>query len=330
MYRTGKKFSKPSLSRVINGDVILSEKPEKQPRIRLDHILVKQYPKYNRNTLQTFIKLGFVLVDGQPALKPNTPLTENSKIQLILPETLTDPKVKQQTAAKIKPPVIYEDENVLVINKPAGLLSMTKGNYCLEPTLEDFGLLVHRLDRDTSGVVILAKNPAAQTLLRKQFQDRKTHKTYYAIVEGRPKLDQAHINLPIARNLKHPTTFIVEAGGKESETDYQVIKTKRFSHQDILRLKQQLLESSTFSGDSFKEGKVYSLIELKPTTGRTHQLRVHLKYLGTPIIGDRVYGSARPDSNDRLYLHAKSLEITIPEGNRRIFEAPLPPEFSIF
>lgn len=330
MYRTGKKFSKPSLSRVINGDVILSEKPEKQSRIRLDHVLVRQYPEYNRNTLQTFIKLGFVLVNGQPALKPNTPLTKDSKVQLILPETLTNPKTKQQAAIKIKPPIIYEDENVLVINKPAGLLSMAKKDCCLEPTLEDFGLLVHRLDRDTSGVVILAKNSATQTFLRRQFQDRKTYKTYYAIIEGRPKLDQAHINLPIARNLKHPTTFVVEAGGKESKTDYQVLKTKKFSYQNILRLKQQLSETSTFSGDSFKEGRIYSLIELKPTTGRTHQLRVHLKYLGTPIVGDRVYGSAKPDSDDRLYLHAKSLEITIPEGDRRIFEAPLPPEFSIF
>ena len=329
MYRTGKKFSKPSLSRVINGDLVLMERDTKKPRIRLDHTLVEKYPDYNRNTLQSFIKLGYVQVDGKVATKPNTPLTEDSVIELILPKTLTNANIKQREADKIRPVTIYEDEHVVVFDKPAGLLSMAKGDYCLEPTLEDFGLLVHRLDRDTSGIVILAKDASTQTLLRKQFQDRKTHKTYYAIVEGCPKLTTAVINLPIARNLKHPTTFIVEAGGKESETFYQVLKTKKFTHSDLLNLKK-VFANSDFSGHEFKEGKTYSLIELKPTTGRTHQLRVHLKYLGTPIVGDRVYGSAKPDSTDRLYLHAKALEITIPTSNRQIFEAPLPPEFNLF
>ena len=329
MYRTGKKFSKPSLSRVINGDLVLAEKDTKKPRIRLDHTLVEKYPEYNRNTLQSFIKLGYVKVDGQVVTKPNTPLTEESKIELILPDTLTNANLKQEEANKVRPETIYEDKNVIVFNKPAGLLSMAKGDYCLEPTLEDFGLLVHRLDRDTSGIVILAKNQDTQTQLRRQFQDRKTHKTYYAIVEGCPKLTNAVINLPIARNFKHPTTFIVEAGGKESETYYQVLETKKFTHQDLMKLKK-IFQDSDFSGSEFKEGKAYSLIELKPTTGRTHQLRVHLKYLGTPIVGDRVYGSAKPDSTDRLYLHAKSLEITIPTSNRQLFEAPLPPEFKLF
>lgn len=330
MLRTGKKFSKPSLSRVINGDVSLAEPTTKQKRIRLDHELVKLYPEYNRNTLQTFIKLGYVSVDDQIVYKPNTPLTEESHLKLNLPEQLVDPNLKKQAAEKIRPQTIYEDENVLVLDKPAGLLSMTKGEYCLEPTLEDFGLLVHRLDRDTSGVVILAKNPETQTLLRKQFQDRKTHKTYYAIVEGCPKLNQAVVNLPITRNLKHPTTFIVEAGGKESETHYQVLKTKKLNHQDLQRIRQLAKQSTNFDGSEFKEGRTYSLIELKPTTGRTHQLRVHLKYLGTPIVGDRVYGSAKPDSTDRLYLHAKSLEITIPVSTRQLFDSKLPLEFSFF
>lgn len=329
MYRTGKKFSKPSLSRVINGDLVLTERDTKKPRIRLDHTLVEKYPDYNRNTLQSFIKLGYVQVDGKVATKPNTTLTEDSVIELILPKTLTDANLKQQEASKVRPATIYEDKHVVVFNKPAGLLSMAKGDYCLEPTLEDFGLLVHRLDRDTSGIVILAKDTPTQTLLRKQFQDRKTHKTYYAIIEGCPKLTTAVINLPIARNLKHPTTFIVEAGGKESETFYQVLKTKKFTHSDLINLKK-IFANSDFSGQEFKEGKTYSLVELKPTTGRTHQLRVHLKYLGTPIVGDRVYGSAKPDSTDRLYLHAKSLEITIPTSNRQVFETPLPPEFNLF
>ncbi len=291
MIRTGKKFSKPEMSRVINGDVILDAGPDKPELFRLDHLLVEQNKEYNRSTLQTFIKSGFVEVDGKIVKKPNTKVEKNAKIVLNAPKN---------TKKLEKLEVIFEDENVLVVDKPAGLLSMAKGEYCPEATLEDYGLLVHRLDRDTSGVVILAKNEETQKMLRKQFQDRKTHKTYYAIVEGRPKLDEAMIDLPIARNLKHPTTFQVEAGGKPSETYYKVLKTN----------------------------DKYSLLELKPITGRTHQLRVHLKYIGTPILGDRVYSEKK--SNTRLFLHAHSLEITIPgspDNIRKTFIAKTPKEF---
>lgn len=294
MIVTGKKFSKPDLSRVINGDTVLADDPEKVTKVRLDHLLVQQHPEYNRSSLQTFVKSGFVTVDSQTVTKPNAKFLPNTKISLQVPKAPALPP---------RPPVIYEDDHVLVLNKPAGLLSMAKGEYCPEPTLEDYGLLVHRLDRDTSGVVILAKDPATQKMLRKQFQDRKTHKTYYAVVVGRPKLPEAMIDLPIARNLKRPTTFQVDQNGKPSQTYYKVIAAN---------------------------GK-YSLLELKPTTGRTHQLRVHLKYLGTPILGDPVYGDekANHDAN-RLFLHAKSLEITIPGtagGERRTFATKLPPEF---
>ena len=288
MIITGKKFSKPAMSRVINGDTELKGEEEKIPTTRLDLLLVQQHPEYNRSSLQKFIESGFVTVNGEVVRKSNLKFPEDSEIILSVPAT-------EKTTEK--PPVIYEDDNVIVLDKPAGLLSMAKGEYCPESTLEDFGLLVHRLDRDTSGVVILAKNPETQTLLRKQFQDRKTHKTYYAIIEGRPKLDEAMIDLPIARNLKHPTTFKVDAGGKPAQTYYKVLD----------------------SNDKF------SLVELKPVTGRTHQLRVHLHYLGTPILGDRVYGSGTPAP--RLFLHAGSLEITIPEGNRQTFTSELPKEF---
>lgn len=310
MIITGKKFSKPSLSRVINGDVEQKSAAEAPEKFRLDHLLVEKYPEYNRSSLQTFIKNGFVQVDGKVAKKPNEKYEKSATIELNVPEP-------QQELPQI--PIIYEDENVLVLNKPAGLLSMAKGEYCPEPTLEDYGLLVHRLDRDTSGVVILAKNPAVQKMLRKQFQDRKTHKTYLAVVEGQPKLDEAMIDLPIARNLKHPTTFLVDQNGKPSQTYYRVLKTN----------------------------EKYSLVELKPKTGRTHQLRVHLRHLGHPIVGDPVYGSqgiiaqkkvdpkqANRADGQRLMLHAGELEISIPnpEGPthnvRRTFAAPTPPEFT--
>lgn len=293
MIITGKKFSKPDLSRVINGDTVLDDAPAAPEKARLDHLLVQQHPEYNRSSLQTFIKSGFVTVNGDIIKKPNTKIDPTSQITLTVP---TAPDLPP------RPPVIYEDDNVLVIDKPAGLLSMAKGEYCPEPTLEDYGLLVHRLDRDTSGVVILAKNPDTQKMLRKQFQDRKTHKTYYAVVNGHPKLPEALIDLPIARNLKRPTTFQVDQNGKPSQTYYRVVD----------------------------QNDKYSLLELKPTTGRTHQLRVHLRHLGTPILGDVVYGEGTSQHTPRLFLHAGALEITIPGtngGERRTFESPLPPEF---
>lgn len=291
MIVTGKKFSKPEMSRVINGDKVLHTDEEKPELFRLDHLLVEKFPEYNRSTLQTFIKSGFVKVNDEVAEKPNQKFEKDIKIELKVPEDKKEVK-------KLK--IIFEDENVLVVEKPAGLLSMAKGEYCPESTLEDFGLLVHRLDRDTSGIVILAKNEKTQKMLRKQFQNRTTHKTYFAIVEGRPKLDEAMIDLPIARNLKHPTTFQVDPKGKPAKTYYKVKK----------------------SNENF------SLLELKPESGRTHQLRVHLKYLGTPIFGDPVYGSGKKAS--RLFLHATSLEITIPgekNNERKVFESPLPKEF---
>jgi len=297
---TGKKFSKPTMSRVINGDIVLDNEVEKPEKVRLDHLLVEKYPEYNRSTLQRFIQAGYVTVDGDVAKKSNEKYERTATIVLSVPK-----RTKSQKEFTVE--AIYEDDNVKVVNKPTGLLSMTKGEYCDEPTLEDYGLLVHRLDRDTSGVVILAKNEETQTMLRKQFQNRKAHKVYYAVVEGRPKLDSAKIDLPISRNNSQHSTFQVDPNGRESVTYYKVIKTN---------------------------DKI-SLLELRPITGRTHQLRVHLKYIGTPILGDRVYGAANKKSIEvtRLYLHAKELEITIPgqdaeaDNERRTFEAPVPQEF---
>ena len=289
MIRTGKKFSKPEMSRVINGDVVLSDTPEAPEKKRLDHMMVEIFKSYNRSTLQKFIESGFVRVDGIVAKKPNQKFVEGAYIELDVPEDMKN--------ADVKPDVIYEDDDVIVMNKPAGLLSEPRGQYCPEKTLADFGYIAHRLDRDTSGVVILAKTEEIQHFLKKQFQDRTVHKTYVAVVCGRPKLDEARIDLPLIRDLKRPTTFRVDANGKEAETFYKVLKTN----------------------------DVYSMVELKPTTGRTHQLRVHMKYLGHPILGDPVYGTEKAD---RLYLHARELEITLPSGERKTFKAKVPREFS--
>lgn len=288
MIKTGKKFSKPEMSRVINGDTVLPDEEAKPEKIRLDIMMRDIYKSYNRSTLQKFIESGFVTVDGELVTKSNSKFEKTVKIELKVPEELKN--------ADVEPETIYEDENVLVVNKPAGLLSEAKGEYCPERTLADFGFVAHRLDRDTSGVMILAKNAKVQNYLKRQFQARSVHKTYYAVVQGRPKFDQAKIDLPLIRDMKRPTTFRVDPGGKESETFFRVLKT---------------------------DG-AHTLVELRPTTGRTHQLRVHMQYIGCPIVGDKVYGDGK---GDRLYLHAGELEITIPDGQRKVFQAPRPKEF---
>ena len=289
MIKTGKKFSKPEMSRVINGDVVLTDAPEAPEKKRLDHMMVEIFKSYNRSTLQKFIESGFVKVDGVVAKKPNQKFVEGAYIELDVPDELKN--------ADIEPDVIYEDDDVIVMNKPAGLLSEPRGQYCPEKTMADYGYVAHRLDRDTSGVVIMAKTEEVQKFLKRQFQDRTVHKTYVAVVCGRPKLDEARIDLPLIRDLKRPTTFRVDANGKEAETFYKVLKMNN----------------------------KYSLVELKPTTGRTHQLRVHMKYLGNPILGDPVYGTEKAD---RLYLHARELEITLPSGERKTFKARVPREFN--
>lgn len=288
MIRTGKKFSKPELSRIINGDAILPDAPEKPEMVRIDVLMTEVFRSYSRSTLQKFIKNGFVTVDGEVIKKPNQQILRGLRVELKVPNEMKN--------FDIKPEVIYEDEEVLVLNKPAGILSEAKGEYCPEKTLADFGLVVHRLDRDTSGVVILAKNEETRDFLKKQFQARTAKKTYFAVVSGRPKLDKARIDLPMKRDLKRPTTFRVDPNGKEAETFYKVVKSNN----------------------------EYSLVELRPTTGRTHQLRVHMKYLGHPIVGDIVYDGEKAK---RLYLHANKLEITLPSGKREVFEAELPKEF---
>jgi len=157
---------------------------------------------------------------------------------------------------------------------------------------------VHRLDRATSGVIIGARTQHALSWLQQQFARREAKKTYIAVVEGHVKQPEAIIDMPIERNPKAPATHRVHANGKNAVTSYKVLL----------------------------ENERYSLLELRPTTGRTHQLRVHLAHIGHPIVGDPLYGSGK--YGDRLYLHAEKLEITLPDGQRRTFEAPLPPEFN--
>jgi 23S rRNA pseudouridine1911/1915/1917 synthase len=275
---------------------------KKTIKLRLDQELVRRYPEFSRSTIQKYIKSGYVLVNGSPATSSKQDVTENYDIAFV-------PPMKTDTSGQDLP-IIYLDDNVIVVNKPAGVLTHSKGALNDEFTVADFFRryttnaldstrpgIVHRLDRDTSGVIIGARNDETAALLKKQFADRTTKKHYIAIVDGVPKLEEALIDLPIGRNPSSPSTFRVDSKGKPAITAYKMLKTNG----------------------------VQSLLELRPRTGRTHQLRVHMQYIKTPIAGDRVYGAR--DSAKRLCLHAYTLEITIPTSDRKVFTAPIPELF---
>jgi 23S rRNA pseudouridine1911/1915/1917 synthase len=269
---------------------------------RLDQYVVRQQPHLSRSLAVKLIEDGHVLVNKAAQTKAGHKLHTQDKVKI---NTAT---LNASEIPSLQLPIIYEDKTCLVINKPIGVLTHSKGAYNPEETVAswlepkttgfsgDRGGIVHRLDRATSGVMICAKTPEALSWLQKQFAQHKSKKVYLAVVEGELNPAQAIIDMPIERHPKKPQTFRVGRYGKPAQTAYKVLHT---SHK-------------------------YSLVELAPTTGRTHQLRVHMEKLGHPIVGDTFYGGV-PAS--RLMLHAKSLEITLPSKRRKVFEVPEPPEF---
>lgn len=267
---------------------------------RLDVFLVNKLPDYSRAFLSSLID-SQVLVNEKTS-RPSYKLRLDDRVSIDLSKS-TNKQIED-----IDIPIIYEDKDCLVINKPLGILSHAKGKYSSEGTVESFisdkihgfegdrAGIVHRLDRGTSGVMICAKNPEAYVWLQKQFSTRKVQKNYIAIVSGHLNESAAVIDLPIERNPKAPSTFRVNSNGKSAITSYKVIKSSE--HMDM--------------------------VSLHPKTGRTHQLRVHLSYLGHPIVGDTFY-KGKPA--DRLYLHAERLEIRLADNEIHKFEAKLPESF---
>ena len=273
-------------------------------KVRLDIYLSTKFDTtISRSLWQKYIKAGYVSVNNKVVTTPKFEVDETDEIALNLPE-------KEQ--ADVDLPILYEDDDVIVVNKPSGLLTHAKGGLSDESTVAeiirqktsfatdtDRPGIIHRLDRDTSGLLIIAKNPESAAHLQRQFAERTAKKTYIAITDGKPKLNAAKIDLPIGRNPSAPSTFRIDPNGKPAQTTYHVLA----------------------------ENDAQSLVELKPTTGRTHQLRVHLAHLNAPILGDRVYGKS---SDCRMMLHAQKLEVALPSGERKVFEAAIPDEFKKF
>jgi 23S rRNA pseudouridine1911/1915/1917 synthase len=278
---------------------------------RLDMKVIEMFPEFSRGFASVLIEQGRVSVNGSMQDKAGYKIRYGDKVEVQYDASEVAP------IPEIELPILYEDDDCVVVIKPVGLLTHSKGAFNPEASVASWlrqrlasgawqattdgagnarAGIVHRLDRATSGVIICAKTPEALAKLQKQFSQRKAKKQYVAVVQGHLTQEHAVIDMPIERNPKKPQTFRVGINGKSAVTEYKVVQTSEH----------------------------YSLVELSPQTGRTHQLRVHLNHLGHPILGDEFYGGK---TAERMFLHAHSLEITIPNGERMTFTAPVPKEF---
>ena len=279
--------------------------------MRLDRFLADELPHFSRSRLQVLIREGHVTLNERPA-RPRETLRTGDMIRLVEP-----PPEKIATEPENIPlDILFEDDDLLVINKPAGMVvhpgagntSRTLVNALLAHcrTLSGIGGkerpgIVHRLDKETSGCLVVAKNDAAHHSLSRQFAERTVEKLYLALVAG--TLQKAHgvIDAGIGRHPKHRKRMAVnKERGRSARTDYRVVKSR-----DGITLVECVLHS-----------------------GRTHQIRVHLHHLGYPVLGDKVYGRQRTPEFPRQMLHAWKLGFNHPrDGKRLTFEAPVPADF---
>jgi 23S rRNA pseudouridine1911/1915/1917 synthase len=285
-----------------------------QPQ-RLDKFLVDELPEYSRSRLQTLIKEGLVSVDGVIASKSGQTIDGISQIVVQIPP----PQPSILTAEDIPLDIVFENKDLIVVNKPAGMVvhpsaghhSGTLVHAVLAHTKDIEGVggvqrpgVVHRLDKDTSGLILLAKNDAAHQWLQDQFSSRQVEKTYLALVDGAPATPRGRVEAAIGRD---------------------PVDRKRMA---VVTPKKGRLAVSEYA--TVCEYVNYALLEVHPITGRTHQIRLHLAFLGCPVVGDTLYGRRNASLNiKRQFLHAAQLKIRIPgEADLTEFEAPLPEDLS--
>jgi 23S rRNA pseudouridine955/2504/2580 synthase len=284
---------------------------------RLDRWFRRRYPELGHGRLEKLLRTGQVRVDGKRA-KSGDRVSPGQAIRVpplgTMPVAPPSPRPSAQDDATLRDLVIHRDDHAIVINKPAGLAVQGGSNTTrhVDGLLDGlrFGLderprLVHRLDKDTSGLLLIARSAAAAAFFTRAFRDKATRKTYWAIVAGVPKLQRGRIDLSLAKGLAHKGRERVhpDDDGKEAVTYYAVVDN---------------------AGDRA------SWLALRPLTGRTHQLRAHCAAIGTPILGDGKYGGAAAHAlgaaaAHRLHLHARALEIPHPAGFVLKVSAPLPP-----
>jgi 23S rRNA pseudouridine1911/1915/1917 synthase len=263
-------------------------------------------PEVTRSYAQRLIDEGHVTVNGG-ASKPGHRLSPGDVVAVTVPE----PRAPSLEPEPIPIRVVYQDEDVLVVDKPAGLPvhpgpgheahTLVNAVLALCPDLPGIQGdvrpgIVHRLDKDTSGLMVVAKTEQALQAISRQLQERTVHKVYLALVQGRVTPEEGVIEAPVGRDPKHRQKMAVVAGGRPAQTRYRV---------------REYLDG-------------YTLLEAMPVTGRTHQIRVHMAAMGHPVVGDPVYGR-RSDLVPRQFLHARRLGFRLPStGEYREFESPLP------
>ena len=277
---------------------------------RLDSALSRLVPELTRSQAQRLIEQGAVTQAGRP-VKKNEKLPAGTALELEIPEVHETPIAAQDIPLE----VCYEDADVIVVNKPKGLVvhpapghaDGTLVNALLHHLDHLSGIggelrpgIVHRLDKDTSGLLLVAKNDQSQLALSRQLQERQMEKHYRALVEGNLREDSGRIDQPIARSKKDRKKMAIDPEGRPSITDWTVLA----------------------------RGRNVTLLDVHILTGRTHQIRVHMKSIGHPVCGDPIYGSGKGAKVPRLMLHAYTLAFTHPRtGERMTFTAPLPEEF---
>lgn len=280
---------------------------------RLDKILVVHITDLSRSRIQALIKDGMVQVNGLTVTKAGWQVNPGDAVEITIPE----PAITGLIAEDIPLTVVFENEDVAVVNKPAGMVVHPAAGHAtgtlVNAALAEFDDLegiggelrpgvVHRLDKETSGLIILAKNDRALTFLQEQFKARKVKKIYLALLDGKPPSPTGRVEAAIARDPSHRKKMAIVSSGKgrNAETEYRTLEPF----------------------------PLHTLVEAHPITGRTHQIRLHMAFLKCPIVGDTIYGRVHPSLEiKRHFLHATRLMLTLPgESEPRTFEAPLPSE----
>jgi len=276
---------------------------------RLDVALARMFPQYSRSRLQAWLRAGRVRVEGLPAPRASVAVAAGERLEVLPPPA---PDADAPPAQKMRLAIVYEDDDLLVLDKPAGLVvhpgagrpqgTLLNALLAHAPQLRAVPRagIVHRLDKDTSGLLMVAKNVRAQAALAAQLAAREVRRRYLAVVHGDPPAEGT-IEAPVGRDRRVRTRMAVTQVGKPARTRYRVLERYGCA----------------------------ALVECLPETGRTHQIRVHFQHIHHPLVGDTVYrrGTRHALAFARQALHAQALEFVHPANGRRIaFRAPLPPD----